>query len=54
MTFSRKDTHNLVAKPWTSRTVSALPRDPATVEKRTNVEVCLPSSDRKLAAVMLL
>jgi hypothetical protein len=46
--------HNLVAKPCTSLTVSALPLDPATVENRTNVGVFLFSALRKDAAVMLL
>ena len=30
---------NFVANPWTSRTVSARPREPATVENRTTVGV---------------
>lgn len=47
-------TYNRVAKPWTSRAVSALPLDPATVEKRTYIGVSLPSSPRKEAAVRLL
>lgn len=47
-------THKRVANPWTSRTVSALPRDPATVEKRTKVGVDLPLELRNEAAVMLL
>lgn len=47
-------THNLVAKPCTSLAVSALPLDPATVENRTNVDVCLPASPKKEAAVRLL
>jgi hypothetical protein len=33
--------------------VSALPREPATVEKRTKMGVSLPSSARNEAAVML-
>lgn len=51
---STGSTHNLVAKPWTSRAVSALPLDPATVEKRTKVGVFLPLEPRNEAAVMLL
>lgn len=47
-------TYNLVAKPWTSRAVSALPRDPATVENRTKVGVFLPLEPKNDAAVMLL
>lgn len=47
-------THNLVAKPWTSRAVSALPLDPATVENLTNTGVSFPASPRNDAAVMLL
>lgn len=47
-------TYNRVAKPWTSRAVSALPLDPATVEKRTNVGVVFPLELRNEAAVTLL
>lgn len=47
-------TYNRVANPWTSLAVSALPRDPATVEKRTNTGVSLPAAPRKEAAVRLL
>lgn len=46
--------YNLVANPWTSRTVSALPREPATVENRMKMGVSLPSPPRNEAAVMLL
>jgi hypothetical protein len=42
---------NLVAKPRTSRGVSAEPRSPATVEKRTNTGVRFPFADRKEARV---
>lgn len=52
--MSRWQTYNLVANPWTSRTESPLPLEPATVEKRTNMGVSLPASPRKEAAVMLL
>jgi hypothetical protein len=47
-------TYKRVAKPWTSLAVSALPREPATVEKRTNTGVFFPSSLRKEADVRLL
>lgn len=47
-------TYNLTANPWTSRAVSPLPREPATVEKRTKTGVVFPSSERKEAAVTLL
>jgi hypothetical protein len=47
-------TYNLVAKPWTSLAVSALPLDPATVENLTKVGVCLPAAPKNDAAVMLL
>jgi hypothetical protein len=50
----KTEAHSLVANPWTSRAVSALPRDPATVEKRTNTGVCLPFFPKNEAAVMLL
>lgn len=43
--------YHLVANPRTSRAVSAAPRDPKTVEKRTNFGVCLPTSVRTLAQV---
>lgn len=43
-----------VANPWISRTVSALPRDPRTVEKRTSMGVFLSLAPRNDAAVMLL
>lgn len=46
--------YNLVAKPWTSLTVSELPLDPATVEKRIKIGVCFPSFARKEAPVILL
>lgn len=46
--------HNLTAYPCTSLAVSALPLDPATVEKRMKIGVSLPSSDKKEAPVMLL
>jgi hypothetical protein len=49
-----EDTYNRVAKPWTSLAVSALPLDPATVEKRTNTGVCFPAAFRNDAAVRLL
>jgi len=49
-----RHTYSLTAKPWTSRAVSALPREPATVEKRTNVGVFLSLAPKKDAAVMLL
>jgi hypothetical protein len=42
---------NLRAKPRGSRTVSAKPCSPATVEKRANIGVRLPISDKKLARV---
>jgi hypothetical protein len=41
----------LVANPRTSRTASADPRDPATVEKRTNTRVFVPGACRNLAFV---
>lgn len=49
-----EETYNRVAKPWTSRAVSALPLDPATVEKRTKTGVSLPAVFRNDAAVRLL
>lgn len=48
------DSYNLVANPCTSRAVSALPRDPATVENRTNTGVSFPALFKNEAAVMLL
>lgn len=47
-------THNRVANPCTSLARSALPLEPATVEKRTNVEVRFPCELRNDAEVMLL
>jgi len=41
----------VVAKPRTSRTVSADPRDPWTVEKRTNTGVSTDVSQRNSAVV---
>ena len=32
-----------------SRSASAAPRSPATVEKRANISVCLPTSEKILA-----
>ncbi|CFN63548.1 Uncharacterised protein [Bordetella pertussis] len=40
-----------MAKPRTSRSASAAPRSPATVEKRRNNGVCLPTSAKILARV---
>lgn len=54
VTWCSRGSYNRVANPCTSLTVSALPLDPATVEKRTNVGVFFPFSPRNEAAVMLL
>ena len=42
------------AKPRISRSASAAPRSPATVEKRTNKSVCLPTSENTFAFVYLV
>src|SRR5690606_38754545 len=39
------------AKPRISRSASAAPRSPATVEKRANISVCFPTSPKILALV---
>lgn len=46
--------YNRLAKPRTSRTVSALPRESRTVEKRTKIEVFLSFLPRKEVVVRLL
>src|ERR1700731_1599983 len=43
--------YNLSAVPRISRSASAAPRSPATVEKRANIGVCLPISEKIFAFV---
>src|SRR3990170_697900 len=43
-----------MAKPRISRSASAAPRSPATVEKRTNASVFLPMAEKTLALVYLV
>lgn len=45
---------HFMAKPRMSRSASAAPRSPATVEKRTKHSVCLPTSLNMAARVYLL
>src|SRR5690606_37551504 len=42
------------ATPRMSRSASAAPRSPATVEKRANISVCLPASEKIAALVYLV
>lgn len=44
--------YHLTANPCTSRTVSALPLDPATVENRMKIGVFFPDEPKKDAPVM--